>query len=97
MDIRQFPVMIEELHGEDYAAIRSNGLRARLQRILHYLDPSAEPHETHIEQVRALRKLIFLKGDVQLVARTGFGKNIIFHALSILTREIPLQNMRNDA
>ena len=43
------------------------------------------------EQVRTLRRLIFNKGDTLLIARTGWGKSIIFHAFSVLTRLITLQ------
>ncbi|KAF1936420.1 hypothetical protein EJ02DRAFT_359193, partial [Clathrospora elynae] len=43
------------------------------------------------QQVRALRRLIYGKRDVLLIACTGFGKSVIFHAYSILTRKITLQ------
>lgn len=41
-----------------------------------------EPKE---QQVRSLRRLVFGLGDTLLLAKTGFGKSIIFHAYSILT------------
>ena len=43
------------------------------------------------EQVRTLRRLVFGRGDTLLIARTGWGKSIIFHASSVLTRMITLQ------
>jgi superfamily II DNA helicase RecQ len=45
----------------------------------------------HPEQVSTLQRLIFLKGDTVLIARTGFGKSIVFHAYSVLTNKICLQ------
>ena len=41
--------------------------------------------------MRTLRRLIFGKGDTFLVAYTGFGKSLIFHAFSLLTGKITLQ------
>ena len=64
-------------------------IQACLRRILsHQRLCVVEPHD---EQVRTLRRLIFTKSDVLLIARTGYGKSIIFHAYSILTRKITLQ------
>ena len=47
-----------------------------------------EPKE---QQVRCLRCLVFGLGDTLLLAKTGFGKSIIFHAYSILTGKITIQ------
>jgi hypothetical protein len=54
-----------------------------LRRILS--DGRSTPRNPRPEQVRTLRRLIYGKSDVLLIARTGFGKSIIFHAYSILT------------
>ena len=43
------------------------------------------------QQVRCLRRLVFGLGDTLLIAKTGFGKSIIFHAYSILTGKITIQ------
>ena len=43
------------------------------------------------QQVRSLRRLVFGLGDTLLIAKTGFGKSIIFHAYSILTGKITIQ------
>jgi hypothetical protein len=43
------------------------------------------------QQIRALRRLVYGIGDTLLVAKTGFGKSIIFHAFSVLTDYITLQ------
>jgi superfamily II DNA/RNA helicase len=47
-----------------------------------------EPKE---QQVRSLRRLVFGVGDTLLLAKTGFGKSIIFHAYSMLTGKITIQ------
>jgi superfamily II DNA helicase RecQ len=47
--------------------------------------------EPHRQQVRALRRLVYGMGDTILVAKTGFGKSIVFHAYSVLTGRITIQ------
>ena len=47
--------------------------------------------EPHLQQVRALRRLVYGHGDTLLIARTGFGKSIVFQAYSILTGRITIQ------
>lgn len=55
------------------------------------MNPGGRPQTPHFEQIRALRRLIFGFGDTLLIARTGFGKSLIFHAFSILTGKITIQ------
>jgi len=43
------------------------------------------------EQVRALHWLVYEMRDTILVAKTDFGKSIIFHAYSVLTDQITIQ------
>ena len=43
------------------------------------------------EQISCLHRMIFGKGDTLLIARTGFGKSLIFQAYSILSSKITLQ------
>ena len=45
----------------------------------------------HSQQVRALRRLVYRIGDTILIAKTGFGKSIVFHAFSVLTGQITIQ------
>src|SRR5438045_8973151 len=47
--------------------------------------------EPHKQQVRVLCQLVYQLGDTILVAKTGFGKSIVFHAFSILTGQITIQ------
>ena len=64
--------------------IISKGLTWILQR----KDTSATPRR---EQIRCLRRLIYFRADTLLVARTGFGKSLIFQAFSLLTGLITIQ------
>jgi superfamily II DNA/RNA helicase len=47
--------------------------------------------EPRYQQVRSLRRLVYRLGDTMLIAKTGFGKTIIFQAYSILTGKITIQ------
>jgi superfamily II DNA helicase RecQ len=47
--------------------------------------------EPRYQQVRSLRRLVYRLGDTILIAKTGFGKTIIFQAYSILTGKITVQ------
>ena len=91
MSLGEFPALMEELALEKNTMLQEPALRLCLKRILNCMDPTVEAREPHFEQVRILRRLIFFKGDSLLIARTGFGKSIIFHAFSILTGKITLQ------
>lgn len=59
-------------------------LTACMRKLLRGKDPKEQ-------QVRCLRRLVFGIGDTLLIAKTGFGKSIIFHAYSILTGKITIQ------
>ena len=75
--------VVDEARSECNVSLQSFVIEACLERIL------GKPPRN--EQVRTLRRLIFGKGDTLLIARTGWGKSIIFHAFSVLTRTITLQ------
>lgn len=90
MDLEALPSVIDEARLVENVAAQSTVVEACLQRILDHTAPGSL-RKPHPEQVRALRRLIFGKGDTLLVARTGFGKSIIFHAFSVLTGKITLQ------
>jgi superfamily II DNA helicase RecQ len=59
-------------------------LSCAMRRLLHGKEPQRQ-------QVRALRQLVYGVGDTILVAKTGFGKSIVFHAYSVLTGRIIIQ------
>jgi superfamily II DNA helicase RecQ len=59
-----------------------------ISRAMRRLLNGKEPHR---QQVRALRRLVYGLGDTILVAKTGFGKSIVFHAYSVLTGRITIQ------
>ena len=89
MALTQLPAIIESARGLNVVDLQEDVVRACLQRILSY--KCSEERAPRPEQVRTLRRLIFGKCDVLLIARTGFGKSLIFHAYSILTGKITLQ------
>ncbi len=91
MNIAEFPSVIKEAAREENVLVQTTVLDACLQRILHCLDTESGSRKPRLEQVRVLRRLIFGKGDTLLIARTGFGKSIIFHSFSILTGKKTLQ------
>jgi hypothetical protein len=61
-----------------------------MRRILRYHEPDSrrEPKE---HQVYVLRRMIYGNSDTLFIAKTGYGKSIIFQAYSILTRRITIQ------
>jgi len=59
--------------------------------LVHAMRRLLQGKEPHRQQVRALRRLVYGMGDTILVAKTGFGKSIIFHAYSVLTGRITIQ------
>jgi hypothetical protein len=81
------PSIIIEAALEENVPIQTTVIEKCLERILHVIDPR-NPKKPRLEQTRTLRRLIFGKGDILLVARTGFGKSLIFHAYSVLTGKI---------
>ena len=88
-DIQKLPEVIDDARHPQNVAVQEQVISVCLERVLsHAGGPGLVPH---VEQVRTLRRLIFSQGDVLLIARTGFGKSLIFHAYSILTRNITLQ------
>jgi superfamily II DNA helicase RecQ len=89
MSLMRLPEVIESARARDNVRLQEDLVQACLCRILSHESP--EPREPRPEQVRTLRRLIFGKSDVLLIARTGFGKSLIFHAFSILTGKITLQ------
>jgi len=90
MALSELPAVINEARLPLNVEAQTLVLEVCLRRILYFVEPTSS-HAPRPEQVRALRRLIFGKGDTLLVARTGFGKSLIFHAFSILTGLITIQ------
>jgi len=91
VDPERFPSVIKEALRPENVGGQEAVIRACLKRLLYCANPESEVPEPHTEQVRTLRRLIFYKGDTLLVARTGFGKSIIFHAYTVLIGKMTIQ------
>jgi superfamily II DNA or RNA helicase len=88
--LSQLHLVVDEARHLINVDLQVETIRACLQSILRYGNPNstAEPRK---EQISALRRLIFLRGDVFLIARTGFGKSLIFQAYTVLTGKTTIQ------
>jgi superfamily II DNA helicase RecQ len=84
--------LVKEVDNETYCDYQYDVIRVMLCRLLN--DPK-KPKKNDLqprpEQVRAVRRLVFRHGDTLLIARTGFGKSIIMHAVPLLTGKISIQ------
>jgi len=89
MPLTQLPEAVDLARSRDAVGMQEEIMHACLQRILSH--GNVDVRTPRMEQTRTLRRLIFGQSDVLLVARTGFGKSLIFHAYSILTSKITLQ------
>ena len=83
MAIGDLSSVVDMAKAPDCVHLQHDVIEACLARILG--------RPPRLEQVRTLRRLIFTSGDTLLIARTGWGKSIIFHAFSVLTKMITLQ------
>ena len=54
-----------------------------LKKLLNGRDP-------RVQQVRAVRRMVYGIGDTILIAKTGFRKSVVFYTYSVLTRNITL-------
>jgi superfamily II DNA helicase RecQ len=87
--ITELKSLFKDARASANAQLQTRIIKSCLCRILLYKRPDViKPRP---EQIRMLFQLIYSKGDVLLIARTGFGKSIIFYAYTILTRLITLQ------
>jgi len=59
-------------------------IRIALQYLLSVLAPGSDC-VLRVKQITTLRRLIYIQSDIILVARTGFGKSLIFYAYLVLT------------
>src|SRR5467141_815784 len=62
-----------------------NNVNKQYDIILLALRQLLDGREPRPQQVRALRRLVYQLGDALLIARTGFGKSIVFQAFTVLT------------
>jgi superfamily II DNA helicase RecQ len=92
-DLRDLPPLIEEGREPEYVDLQYSLLTVCLRIILLQQMASAggSRRNPKDEQVYTLRRLIYGDGDTLLVAATGWGKSIIFHAYSILTAKTTIQ------
>lgn len=91
LKITSLRVVVDKARQCSNRAYQEEVVRACLQRLLNPDNQRTPSRTPRAEQVRTLRRLIYLRSDVLLIARTGFGKSLIFHAYSILTGLITLQ------
>jgi hypothetical protein len=84
-NLKDLPSIITEAALEENVPIQNTVIEKSLERILFIMNPQS-PKKPRPEQTRTLLG----KGDTLLIARTGFGKSLIFHAYSILTGKITI-------
>lgn len=89
LPLTRLPELINCARSHSTVNMQEEVVRVCLQQILSH--KSSAVRVPRHEQVRTLRRLIFGSSDVLLIARTGFGKSLIFHAYSILTGKMTLQ------
>jgi superfamily II DNA helicase RecQ len=90
MDLKELPDAIDALRDPEYTNWQDSMIAACLRRVLRDGNPESTA-DPRVEQTQTMRRLIYCSGDVLLIARTGFGKSLIFQAFSILTRLVTLQ------
>ena len=84
--------LVKEVDNEAYCGYQYDIIRVALCRLLNDPDkPDKNDLQPRPEQVRAVRRLVFRHGDTLLIARTGFGKSIVMHAVPLLADKICIQ------
>ena len=84
--------LVKEVDNEAYCDYQYDVIRVALCRLLNDPEkPDKNDLQPHPEQVRAVRRLVYRHGDTLLIARTGFGKSIIMHAVPLLTDKICIE------
>jgi superfamily II DNA or RNA helicase len=84
MDMGELQRLVEEGFQPDNIDLQEEIIQCTMRRLLKGREP-------RYQQVRSLRRLVYRLGDTMLIAKTGFGKTIIFQAYSILTGKITVQ------
>lgn len=90
MRLDELKTVIRRCGEPEYLSFQREAMTACLRRILRYNDDTSDK-EPRAEQVTAMCQLVFESTDVLLIARTGFGKSLIFQAFSILTGRTTIQ------
>jgi superfamily II DNA helicase RecQ len=90
MKLEDLPRLVRDAETVERVRYQMEVVSCGLKLILKQHHPT-EDREPRDDQVRVLRRMIYGAGDVLLIARTGWGKSIIFQAYSILTGKITLQ------
>jgi superfamily II DNA/RNA helicase len=92
VDLKELPALIEEGRAPENVQFQYKLLTLCLQIILLQMSGAVrDKRNPKLEQVYTLRRLIYGDGDTLLVAATGWGKSVIFHAYSVLTGKMTLQ------
>ena len=85
-------MLVKEVDNEAYCGYQYDIIRVALCRLLNGPEkPDKNDLQPRPEQARAVRRLVFRHGDTLLIARTGFGKSIIMHAVPLLADKIYIQ------
>jgi hypothetical protein len=90
MDLKDMPHLISQFTGEDSVFNQYSVIEVCLKRIFREISLGID-RSPHSEQVRTIRRLVYGKGDILLIARTGFGKSLILYSFSVLTGKIIIQ------
>ena len=81
--IGHLPWIVEIFRQEEFVPFQNRLISICLERIIE--------QPARYEQVRVIRRLVYGRGDTLLIARTGWGKSVIFHIFSVITGKITLQ------
>ena len=81
MDLQR---LVEDGFQPDNIDLQEDIILCAMRRLLKGREP-------RYQQVLSLCRLVYRLGDTILIAKTGFGKTIIFQAYSILTGKITVQ------
>ena len=84
--------LVKEVDNETHYRHQHDVIRVALYRLLNNREkPDKIDLQPRPEQVRVVRRLVYRHGDTLLIARTGFGKSIVMHAVPLLTDKISIQ------
>src|SRR5271168_140461 len=92
LELKELSAFIEEGRAPENVRLQYKLLTSCLQLILMQMSgATGNKRNPKPEQVYTLRRLIYGDGDTLLIAATGWGKSVIFHAYTVLTGKITLQ------
>jgi superfamily II DNA helicase RecQ len=77
--------LVKETKGSEKTDLQMLLVRIVVERLLNDgLDPMVATRTARDEQVQSIRRIVYGKGDTILLARTGFGKSIVFQSVFVL-------------